>query len=173
MPWEVAISDIQNAIKTPFLGDLLETFNIHSLETILVHIFRVLKIWKFREIFVLKNKIIFWKKISKFLKLSIFQKSEISVLQPILFWVSSSFPIVFIFKIERVTSFPANPYFRSKSAEHDVTLTSFAADPSKVERQNCHMCKIDAKEGIENLVIVRQTVWEIWWENERGGGGYE
>ena len=29
-----------------------------------------------------------------------------------------------------VTAFPANPYFRSKSAEHDVTLTSFTADLS-------------------------------------------
>ena len=30
------------------------------------------------------------------------------------------FANVFIFKNEHVTAFPANPYFRSKSTEHDV-----------------------------------------------------
>ena len=65
-------------------------------------------------------------------------------------------------KNERVTAFLANPYFRSKSAEHDVTLTSFTADMSKVGRHNFHnLCKIVAREFIENLVIMRQTVWEI------------
>ena len=42
-----------------------------------------------------------------------------------------------------MTAFPANPYFRSKSAEHDVTLTSFTADLSKLGRYNLHnLCKI-------------------------------
>ena len=69
-----------------------------------------------------------------------------------------------------MTAFLANPYFHSKSAEHDVTLTSFTADLSKVEHHNFHtLCKIGAREGIENLVIVRQTVWEIW-RNKREGG---
>ena len=30
-----------------------------------------------------------------------------------------------------------------------------------------NLCNIDAREGIENLAIVRQTVWEIWRKNER------
>ena len=34
------------------------------------------------------------------------------------------FPIVFIFKNERVTAIPTNPYFLPKMAEHDVTLMS-------------------------------------------------
>ena len=49
------------------------------------------------------------------------KKSEIAVLQPILFCVYWSFPIVSIFKHERVTAIPANPYFLPKMAEHDVT----------------------------------------------------
>ena len=32
------------------------------------------------------------------------------------------------FKIAPVAVIPVNPYFRSKSAEHDVTLTSFVAE---------------------------------------------
>ena len=61
-----------------------------------------------------------------------------------------------------MTAFRANPYFRSKSAEHDVIMTSFTADLSKEGRHNFHnLCKIDATEGIEVLVIVQQTVWEI------------
>ena len=63
---------------------------------------------------------------------------------------------------------PANPYFRSKSAEHDITLSSFMADLSKEGHNFQKLCKIVAREGIENLVIVRQTVWEIWRKNERG-----
>ena len=31
-------------------------------------------------------------------------------------------------KNQRMTAFPANPYFRPKSAENDVTLTSFTTD---------------------------------------------
>ena len=42
--------------KTPFLGGhLLETFSIHSLEAILVDLFRFLKIWKFKGIFFAKR----------------------------------------------------------------------------------------------------------------------
>ena len=68
-----------------------------------------------------------------------------------------------------VTAFPANPYFRSKSAEHDVTLTPFTADLPNVGRHDFYnLCNIDSREGIENLVIVRQTVWEIWRKHERG-----
>ena len=53
-------------------------------------------------------------------------------------------------------------------AKHD-TLTSFAADLLKVGHQNFYkVCKIDAREDIENVVILRQTVWEIWRKNERG-----
>ena len=77
--------------------------------------------------------------------------------------------LVHIFKNERVTAFPANPCFRSKSAEHDVTLTSFTADLSKVGRHYVHnLCKIVAREGIENVVIAQQKVWETWRKNERG-----
>ena len=57
-----------------------------------------------------------------------------------------------------VTAFPANPYFRSKSEEYDVTLTSFTADLSAAGCHNFHLCKIIAREGIENLVTVSQTV---------------
>ena len=32
------------------------------------------------------------------------------------------------FKTAPVAAIPVNPYFRSKSAEHDVTLTSFVAE---------------------------------------------
>ena len=32
------------------------------------------------------------------------------------------------FKTASVAAIPVNPYFRSKSAEHDVTLTSFVAE---------------------------------------------
>ena len=32
------------------------------------------------------------------------------------------------FKTAAVAAIPVNPYFRSKSAEHDVTLTSFVAE---------------------------------------------
>ena len=55
-----------------------------------------------------------------------------------------------------MTTFPANSYFLSKSAEHNVTLTSFTGDHSKEGRHDFHkLCKIDAREGVENLVIVR------------------
>ena len=33
-----------------------------------------------------------------------------------------------IFKTAAVAAIPANPYFWSKSAEHDVTLTSLTVD---------------------------------------------
>ena len=46
------------------------------------------------------------------------------------FSVYQSFPIVFIFKNERVTAIPANPYFWPKLAEQDVTLKPFTAELS-------------------------------------------
>ena len=44
---------------------------------------------------------------------------------------STSFNIrqlIVALKLQPVATIPVNPYFRSKSAEHDVTLTSFVAE---------------------------------------------
>ena len=64
-----------------------------------------------------------------------------------------------------MAAFPVNPHFRSKSAEHDVTLTSFTGDLSKEGRHNFYnVCKIDARglgDIAKKVVIVWQTVWEI------------
>ena len=48
----------------------------------------------------------------------------------ILFWVYFCFQIVFIFKNERVTAIPTNPYFLAKMAEHGVILTSLNPHPA-------------------------------------------
>ena len=62
-----------------------------------------------------------------FREFSEFSKFEIAVLYP-----SNSTPfhkkIDCSFKTAPVAAIPANPYFRSKSAEHDATLTSFVAE---------------------------------------------
>ena len=49
--------------------------------------------------------------------------------------------IDFSFKTAPVTAIPVNPYFRSKSAVHDVTLTSF-------------VCKNVGREGTACLVVI-------------------
>ena len=42
-----------------------------------------------------------------------------------------------------------------KSTEHDITLTSFAADLSYPGLSNCYiMCEIDAREGAESLALI-------------------
>ena len=68
-----------------------------------------------------------------------------------------------------MTAFSANPYFRSKSTEHDVTLTSFTAILSKVGRHNfCNLFKIVARESIEYLATVRLKGLGDKVKNERG-----
>ena len=43
----------------------------------------------------------------------------------------------------------------SKSAEHDVTMTPFVADPSYPGLLHFYiMCQIDAREGAESLALV-------------------
>ena len=62
-----------------------------------------------------------------------------------------------------------NPYFRSKSAEHDVTLTSFVAELWNPGLQNFNtMCKNVRREGTASLVVIPGLVSNISQENERG-----
>ena len=64
---------------------------------------------------------------------------------------------------------PVNPYFRSKSAEHDVTLTSFVAELWYPGLSNFNtMCKNVGREGTAILVVIPALVWKISQENERG-----
>ena len=72
-----------------------------------------------------------------------------------------------------------DPYFASKSAKHDVTLTSFMADLSQVRTFLHTGCKIDASEGTESFVTIRLLVKQLlasisnYWrktKNERGEG---
>ena len=56
-----------------------------------------------------------------------------------------------------MTRFPENPYFCLKSGKHDVTLTSFMADVSKLASfPYVRMYKIDGLEGIEDLAMIRK-----------------
>ena len=57
-----------------------------------------------------------------------FQKSAIAVLYSYLFYVMPYKAIDRGLKTAPVAAIPVNPYFLSKSAEHDVTLTSLTAD---------------------------------------------
>ena len=69
-----------------------------------------------------------------------------------------------------MTALPVNPFLSPKSGEHDVTVTSFAGDLSEVGSQFFDtMCKIDAGEGLQNLVAIRPLFSEISRKNERGG----
>ena len=79
--------------------ELLETWCIYSLEALIVHIFRFLEIW---GIFC-KNK----NDIEKNIKISKIGDSRLVAHS---FLRNSFLPIVFIFKNERVTAIPANPY---------------------------------------------------------------
>ena len=55
--------------------------------------------------------------------------------------------------------FPMNSYFRSKSVEHDVTLTSFVAERSHHGLSTFNiMCDIDAIEGNQRLMVIRAFV---------------
>ena len=54
-----------------------------------------------------------------------------------------------------VAAFPVNSNFRSKSVEHDVTLTSFMADLSYSRLPNSYMIgEIVAREGTASLVSI-------------------
>ena len=64
----------------------------------------------------------------------------------------------------------AEPYFATKSIEHDVTLTSFTAELWFVLTFSLvRMCKIDEPEGTESLVPISLFVWKILRKNDRGG----
>ena len=88
-------------------------------------------LYVFLKILILRGKVLKKKKnvenFGIFSKFSKFWKSEIAVLQPYWFSVISYKKIDCSFKTALVAAVPVNPYFRSKSAEHDVTLTSFVA----------------------------------------------
>ena len=55
-------------------------------------------------------------------------------------------------------SVSANPYFRSKSSGHAVTLASFTAALLAEGRYNLHnLCKTVTRDGIENLLTVQKN----------------
>ena len=90
-----------------------------------------------------------------------------------LFCIDWHFPIVFIFKTERVTAIPANPYFWPKMAEHDVTLTSLTADLSEVRNfPLVNMCRIDVGRGSRKFRS--PTPFRFWamLGNVEGGGPF-
>ena len=63
------------------------------------------------------------------------------------------------FKTAPVVAIPVNPYFRSKSAEHDVTLTSFVAELCYPGLQNFNtMCKNVGREGTASLAVIPASV---------------
>ena len=65
-------------------------------------------------------------------------------------------------KTAPVAAIPVNSYFRSKSAEHDVTLTSFVAELWYPGLLNFNiMCKIVGIEGTASLVVIPALVWNI------------
>ena len=62
-----------------------------------------------------------------------------------------------------------NPYFASKTAKHDATLTSLLVDLSEPRSfPFTTRCHIVAKEGPESLVAISGSVREIFEKNERG-----
>ena len=84
------------------------------------------KFWFWGENFWKRKKIV--ESFGNFRKFSKLSKSEIAVSYPHWFYVISYKKIDCSFKTAPVAAIPVNPYFRSKSVEHDVTLTSFVAE---------------------------------------------
>ena len=67
-----------------------------------------------------------------------------------------------IFKIVGMRALPAKPFLASKTAEHDVTLTSFVAILSSALEQFLNiMCKRNVREGIESFATIGAVVLEI------------
>ena len=71
-----------------------------------------------------------------------------------------------------MATIPAHPYFLPKSGEHDVTLTSFTADPPEPWKiPSVGMCKIDVGRGIKCLVVKSYFVFFPMAREVEGGGG--
>ena len=77
-----------------------------------------------------------------------------------------------IFKTVVCIAFLVKPYFGSKIAEHGVTMTSFPAGLLQLKKiPLAKMCEIDARRGMESLVTLLASVWELSRKVYRGGGG--
>ena len=62
------------------------------------------------------------------------------------------------------------PYFGSEIAEHDVTMTPFPADLIKLQFFSLvRMRVIDVRRGIESLVTLLASVWELSRKECTGG----
>ena len=73
-----------------------------------------------------------------------------------------------------VTAVPANPCFWSKSAKHDVTLTSLTAGLSGPRSIFfTKVCRIDAREGTESLAALRAAVFSLSQKKREGGYKYD
>ena len=72
------------------------------------------------------------------------------------------------FKTAPVAVIPVNPYFVSKSAEHDVTLTSFVAELWSLDYHLNTMCRIVRRDVTASLVVIPAIVGKMSQENERG-----
>ena len=144
--------NLQNTETRSFSRYLLEILYQYTPDRVLSHIFRFWKREKFPHFLKIMFSIIIFYFFSKF---SEFWRYEIAV------WYKHSFstiywkPIPSVIKTVCVRAVPANPHFWIKPGKHDITLTSFIADLSKLTTfPFVRMCKIDGLEGTENLAMI-------------------